>query len=554
MRDRLQAAAEAGVADLAADERRLRIEIREMAGTPIGEAMGPIPMFLLGSAVLFTVLIACTNIATLLMAQWTTRQHEIAIRASIGASRGRIVRTLVAESFLIAVAGGALGLGVTLALRGLIVWNGGEFTAFNLTIRPYVFVSVAAMTMLAGLTTGLLPALGETSDAARHPVTRLRASDRARQRWRHALVAFEIAVTVALLVTVGTLISATQRTFNADLGFDLRPLAIVHLQNGKGIDVAQAVSRLSAMPGVARVSTASAVPFGPPGAQRSVAADSAGSQALTAERVFVGTDFFDTLGVPIKAGRDFHPDERNADSRTVLVSEVLASRLWPGLDAIGRDVWIDGRACTVVGIVGPYSGRQLRPPKPMFFLPQVVEPQTEVTLLIRVAGQPGPLLETVRREIQSLAPGHLVTSAIGMQQIVEIGGSEILVTVIPLAPLIGIAMLLSAAGVYGVLAFAVAHRGQELAVRVAIGATRAEIARLVAVHSLRVVAAGLAAGIGATFGLTRLAQGSGGIFDSPGWPAFVVPMLIVIIVGLVATWIPARRAMRIDPVHLLRAT
>jgi hypothetical protein len=174
--------------------------------------------------------------------------------------------------------------------------------------------------------------------------------------------------------------------------------------------------------------------------------------------------------------------------------------------------------------------------------------------VVRVDGEPMMLAETVRRELTALAQGNIVSHVISLGEIVRIGSSELAATALPLAPLVAIAMLLTAAGVYGVLAFAVARRSTELAVRAAVGAGRGDLVRLVAFQSARVVAAGLLAGVGSTFALTRLAQGSGGVFDAPGWQAFAAPMAIVTLIGAMATWWPARRAMRTDPARLLRST
>jgi predicted permease len=552
--DRLQAIAAEYVRGLPGTDRDLAVQVRDAGGTPIGEAMGAIPLFLVGAAVLLTVVIGATNVAILMMAQWTSRDHEIAVRASLGASRLRIVRALVAESALIALAGGALGVCVTLALRGLIVRNGGEFAAFNLSIRPAVFLGAAVITIVVGIVTGLVPALVQTRLSAYSPLTRLRVGDGVRQRWRHALVAFEISVTVALLVLVGTLVSASQRTFNADLGFDAAPILRVHVQNANGIDVAGVVARMSGLPGAVSAAASTSVPLGSTGPQQRIAIDATGSNGAAAERAVVGPGFFATLGVPLRAGRDFAADERTADARSVLVSEALASRLWPGLDAVGRDLWIEGQAHTVVGVVAAYASRTLQPARPVFYLPLVEACPTDMSFVIRAEGRPGLLREAVRREIVALASGHVVSGALTLQEIMQVGGKELFITTLPLAPLASIAMLLTAAGVYGVLAFAVSRRAHELAVRVAIGAGRTDVVRLVAGHSLRVVFAGLAGGIGTTLALTRLTQGTGGVFDSPGWAAFVVPALVVLVVAALATWVPLRRAVGIDPVRVLRMT
>jgi ABC-type antimicrobial peptide transport system permease subunit len=177
-------------------------------------------------------------------------------------------------------------------------------------------------------------------------------------------------------------------------------------------------------------------------------------------------------------------------------------------------------------------------------------------IVIRAAGAPAPLVQAVRRGIRDQAPGNTVTSAFTFDEIRTVMGQEMLVGTAPMMPLIAIGMLLTMAGIYGVLAFAITRRSRELAVRVAIGASAADLVRLVTAHSFRLVALGSLLGIGATFGLSRVVRANGGagsIYDPP-WPAFVVPLVIVAAIGAVATWIPSRRAMRINPAVLLRTT
>lgn len=550
----LQAATEVFTSDRRAGERQMRVVVREMAGTPMGEAMGPIPVVLIGGAVLFTVLIACTNVAILMIAQWTAREHEIAIRASIGADRWRIVRTLVGESLLIALAGAVLGVSVTFALRGLVIYNGGEFTQFNLAVRPMVPIIVTLITIAAGILPGLAPALHETRRSENNPLARLRGSDRVRERWRHAMVVFEVAVTVALLVVVGTIVSATQRALNQDLGFEIAPLLTARVQNQSGVDAAGIVERLSSLPGVTAAAASLSSPMGMTGPERNVTGDTPSPRMTRAELAAIGPGFLTALGVPLLAGRDFLPGEGDGRSRVALVSGELARRVWPGITAPGRALSMDGQTYEVVGVVADYANRTLAPMPPRVFVPLAAEQPTQMQFIVRAEGQPGMLIETVRREVTALSTGNVVQNVIPLQQIVQIGSKEIFATSVPLAPLVIIAMLLSAAGVYGVLAFTVARRSTELAVRVAVGADRGDLVRLVALRSLRVIGLGLLVGVGATFAITRLAQGGGGIFDSPGWQAFVVPMAIVTVIGALATWIPARRAVRTDAAQLLRST
>jgi ABC-type antimicrobial peptide transport system permease subunit len=184
---------------------------------------------------------------------------------------------------------------------------------------------------------------------------------------------------------------------------------------------------------------------------------------------------------------------------------------------------------------------------------QLQPPPKEADVMVRASGDPVPLTQTVRRELAGIGGSVTVAGVTTIDQIKQIIGQEIIVGTFPLFPLIATGMLLTAAGLYGVLAFAVSRRATELAVRIAVGATGRDLLRLVAVHSLRMLGIGSAIGIGLTFALTRVAQGRGGVFDSPGWQAFVVPMLLILVIGTIATLIPMRRALKINPTVLLRS-
>lgn len=370
LQDRLQAMAAPVIGGLPPDQREMRVQAIGVGGTPIGNNVGPMPVLLVVIAVVLTLVIACANVASLMIAQWTAREHEIAIRASLGGSRWRLVRALVTESTTIAILGGGLGVLVTLALRGVLTRldRSGE-QLYDLSINPRVFVTVAAITLLAGLLTGLAPALYETRRLQTNPLQLLRTNDRVRQWWRHALVAFEIAVTVALLVVTGAVLSAYDRTAKSDLGFDTHPLFVLRLEHPDGVATTDTLNHLRTYPGIAAAAVATAVPTTSPGPQRQVAAADTGSVAISAEAVSVGSGFFDTLGVRIASGRDFTAGERSAAARVVVVNDLLAAQLWPGRPAIGEVLHVEGIAHEVIGIVPGYANFALRPVKPMFFLP-----------------------------------------------------------------------------------------------------------------------------------------------------------------------------------------
>jgi putative ABC transport system permease protein len=539
-----------------AAERQQRLKVSGIEGTPIGNQMAFILPYVLGMSVALTLLIACANVAVLMIAQWTAREHEIAIRASIGASRGRIVRALLTESTLVATCGGALGVGATIALMQWARHGIGDAMFFDLSIDSLVFVQSAAITLLTGIVAGVAPALYETRRLHTNPLRSLAASDRVRQRWRHALVVMEITITVALLVETGALVDGYRRTQHADMGFAPAPLMVATVETPGGVPAGPVLDILRHLPGVAAAAGATAVPYAGGGREEQVATDAGVTNAIAASRSLVTADFFSTLGVAIRAGRPFSTTD-SAATRAAIVNETLSKQL--GV-TVGRQIWIGQKAYDVVGIVTDYASNpmQTRMARPKVFLPLAVDARgpVRVLFLIRAEGDPAPLVQAVRRESRKAAAGTVVLSAYTFDQTIAVMGQEMLIGTAPLVPLIAIGTLLTAAGIYGVLAFALARRSRELAVRMAIGASPRDVVRLVASQTVRLVLTGSATGIGVTFALSRVvrAAGGGGSLFDPEVHVFVWPVLAIIVIGAVATWVPSRRALKINPAVLLRTT
>jgi predicted permease len=557
----LEAQLRTGLADYAARlpvaQRDLRVRVLGVEGTPIGHQVTIVLPYILAASVVLTLLIACANVAILMIAQWTAREHEIAIRASIGASRGRIVRSLLTESVVISAIGGVLGVCFTFALRGLVVRRGGEARFFDLSIDPGVLIQTALITLLTGVAAGLAPALYETRRLQVNPLRAMAGSDRVRQRWRSALVVFEITVTVALLVVTASMIDGYLQTRNRQMGYPTRPLLSARVENTAGVPTTQVLEVLENLPGVASAAAATNVVYAT-GPRVRVAADATESNAVLCERGTITAGFFSTLGVQIRAGRAFSSHD---SAQLAIVNEALARQLFQDRDPLGNRIWIGGTSYDVVGVVADYRTNPLRVVEfePKVYVPLPGQPTKEVArvhFLVRAEGDPGPLTQTIRREVRDAVPGTVVAGAVTIDQIFSIIGQEILVGTAPLFPLIVIGMLLTTAGIYGVLAFAIARRSRELAVRIAVGASGGDLVRLVSAHTLRLVAVGVTAGIALTFGLSRIVRtrgGAGSIWD-PGVEAFVLPVLIVIVIAALATWIPSRRALRINPADLLRTT
>jgi putative ABC transport system permease protein len=536
--------------------RRFNLRVSGVEGTPMAKQLSFVVPYILAAAVLLTLLIACANVAVLMIAQWTARDREIAIRASIGASRWRIVRSLLMESTVIAAAGGALGVGVALVLRAVVA-RSSDAVFLDLSLDPGVLARVMLITLTAGLVTGLAPALYETRRLHANPLRALRGSDRVRQRMRHGLVVFEIAVTLALLVVTASMIDGYRRAHQADVGFDIQPLLTARVEKPDGVHSVDVLRVASRLPGVAAAAASTSVPFAARGETIRVSAAAEGSVSIPVERAEIRGPFFAALGVPIVAGRTFADGEAPA-ARAIVVNEALARRLFADRHALGATVWISSVPYDVVGVAADYAGNPFRvaADEPRVFVPLAGDAAPrELQVIVRAAGDPAPLVQLLRREVSQALPSTAVSSAETFTGIIRIGGHEIMVATAPLLPLISIGMLLTMAGIYGVLAFAVSRRARELAVRVAVGAAPRDLILVVARHTLRLVAPGAGIGLAATFGLSRLVRaggGAGSIWD-PTFQAFAIPVAAIVVIGLIATWLPARRAAGADPATLLRA-
>jgi ABC-type antimicrobial peptide transport system permease subunit len=411
-----------------------------------------------------------------------------------------------------------------------------------------------ALTLAVGLITGWVPALYQVPRLQENPLRSLRGSERVRLRLRRALVIFEIAVTAALLVVAAAMLNAYRRSFVIDPGFDTHGLVSVRLINPQGVPVEPIVQQLRTGLGTMAVAAATGVPFLASGPTRPVTLEGNGASAITmtAEYVAAGREFFPTLNVPMVAGRSFESTDIGTGPVVAILNEVLARRLSPDGPIIGRTVRIDGQRLEIVGVVRAYATVPLRDPLPILYVPLSQQPVPRIDLLIRASGDRVAVTDTIRRVVAAIGRETAVARTTTLDERLGVINREILAGTYPLVPLIAIGLLLTAAGVYGVMAFSVSRRSLEIALRSTLGATRGDILRLVAGDVARLVIVGAAIGVGLTFVLTRVAQGRGGVFDAPGWTTFVVPVLLMTLVASIAAWIPAVRALRIKPMTLLR--
>ena len=341
------------------------------------------------------------------------------------------------------------------------------------------------------------------------------------------------------------------RARHADVGYATQPLLNVRVDNPKGVPTTRVLEILRGVPGVAAAGATR-------GSRQETSNAPAGGTSVAAERAEITSDYFRALGVQMRAGRAFSRADSTA-SGVAIVNQTLASLLFQGGDPIGARLWVATAPYEIVGVVSDYALNPIRAnqPEPRVFVPVALDAAdvTRLTFLVRAEGNPAALVQRLRQDIREAGPGTTVPGAETVDQVIRIMSQEMMVATAPLFPLIVIGIMLTTAGIYGVLAFAIARRSRELAVRIAVGASAGDVVKLITAQTVRLVSTGAVVGLLLMLGLTRLVRSNGGagsIWDPP-LAAFLVPLIVLVVVGAIATWVPSRRALKIDPVALLRA-
>jgi len=536
-------------------------------------------LLVFAGAVLLVLLIACANAANLLLAQASARQRDLAVRAALGAARGRLVRQLLVESLLLALAGGAAGLLVAAwsldVLTALAPIDIQVFTINEVRLDPRALGFTFAVSLVTGLLFGLLPAwraskpdvLAAVRDAGRRETTA------GQGRLRRALVATEVALSLVLLVGAGLLTNSFVRLSHVDPGYD--PAGLM----GLSIDLPayrydqverqltffdELRTRAAALPGVEAVSMAGGLP--PAGAGFSF-----GFEAIEVEGrpptpvddstvmpwFIADASYFDTMRIPIRRGRAFSDRDREGSEPVTIVSESMAQRIWNGADPVGTRVRLgaEGTWRTVVGVAGDvkaYSLDERFGPFEMYYpLLQMGSASTR-TLLVRASADPVALAESLRALVRSLdadVPIYRLETASGF--VSETLGAERF-NLLLMGVFAAIALTLAVLGIYGVLSYLVGLRTREIGIRMALGAEARDVLRLVIGQGLRPVAVGLTLGLAGAYWLTRLLASL--LYDvSATDPAtFGVVAALLALVATAACWVPARRAAKVQPMEALR--
>jgi putative ABC transport system permease protein len=536
----------------------------------------PALLILLG-AVGLVLLIACANVANLLLARAAIRQKEIALRVALGARRWRLLRQFLTESVLLATLGGLLGLAIAFAglllLASFIPENIAQAREISLDVKVLGFTLLVAW--VTGLVFGLAPAIqalrmnqGETlKEGGRDSVT-----GRSGKRLRGLLVMAEVAVSLVLLIAAGLLINSFLRLRNIDPGFKVDHLLTmkIELPEPKYEAFAQRaafytdlVQRVQSLAGVRSAAVTTNVPLYRQGNSTSVQLEGKpqpppGQEPIVVTRI-ISPSYFDTMSIPLLAGRKLTDQDTETTPNAVVISETMARRFWPGEEAIGKRL-AAGRARTdadwiqVVGIVKDVRQFQLNAePRPQmyvsyrqadFFAPEDLVVKTDV--------EPASLAAAVRKVVWEIDKDQPVSNIKTMEEILGDSIARQRFSMLLLGVFAGVALLLAAVGIYGVMSYSVAQRTHEIGIRMALGAQTGAVLKLAVGYGLKLVVAGVLIGLVAAFVLTRLMSTL--LFGvTPTDPAtFALISLLLIAVAALASYIPARRATKVDPLIALR--
>ncbi|HKQ62789.1 MAG TPA: ABC transporter permease [Candidatus Polarisedimenticolaceae bacterium] len=534
-------------------------------------------LWILLGAVGFVLLIACSNVANLMLARAAAREKEMALRTALGASRPRVVRQVLTESLMLAALGCLLGLGLAWwGIRALVAIGPRDLISLEgVGINPTVLIWTLAASLLTGIVFGLAPALEATrlnvNDALKEGGKGEAGVDSRRSRLRSALVVAEVALALVLLASAGLLVKSFVRLQRIDTGFDTAKVLtmVVRLpdrrysEDRQVVDFfRQATARIGALPGVAAVGMVNYLPlYGGLGCATGFTIDGRptpppGEEPGTNVRV-TDAGYFGAMGIPLLRGRNFSDDESREARHVVLISESLARKYFASEDPLGKRISVamfdEPRMTEIVGVVGDVRYDSLvDQAEPTVYFPHPELTYSFMTLAIRTAGDPAALAPPVRRELGALDPEQPVADVRTMTQVMADTVSRARFNTLLLGLFAGLATLLASIGIFGVMNYAVTLRTHEIGVRLALGAEPGRVQRLILGQGLRLTLLGLGLGLVAALVLTRLMSGLLFEVTATDPVTFAAIVLLLGAVSTIACFIPARRATKVDPMVALR--
>ncbi len=538
------------------------------------------PTFLLLSATVgLVLLIACANVANLTLSRLVRREREMALRSALGAGRARLARQLLTESVVVAVLGGALGLGVAAAGRQLLVVFAARFTprASEIAVDGPVLLFTLAVSVLAGVGLGLIPALSSRRSLVsslqdgRDPAS----SAPAKLKMRNLLIVAQVAISFVLLAGAGLMLRTLWKLRQIDPGFRSERVLTSRLdlnftryrEREKQLDFHERVlARLATEPGVVSVALAGRFPLtegGPANGKFRIEGREAPTPEAQPRADFqrVSEDYFKTIGVPILRGRGIAEADRDEAPKVAVINKTMASHVFPGEDPIGKRLGVQGNTpeetdwLTIVGISGDVRQYGItNPPVDQIYLSLRQYPGLGTACLVRTSSEPLALTRTVRDAVHSIGPEQPVDRFRTLEEMQASAFDMPRLTAILLAAFAGLALIITATGIAGVMSFTVGQRRQEFGIRMALGALPGGVLRMVLGQGMRLVLLGLAIGVGSAFALSRLFSSLLYETTPTDPPTYAAVAAVLALVAAVSCFVPARRATTVDPMVALRNT
>jgi putative ABC transport system permease protein len=535
----------------------------------------PALLILLG-AVACVLLIACANVANLLLARAMTRHKEMALRSALGASRLRVIRQLLTESVLLSFAGGVLGLVLAIWWSDLLIALGKKDIprAIQVGLDWRVLGFTLGVTVLTGFVFGLVPALHLSKTDLTESLKEGRGAGGAarKNRLRGVLVIAELAIAVVLLVGAGLLIQSFWRLQHVNSGLQTQNVLTfnVSLPEVRYSSEKQArfyrdlANRVRSLPGVQSASAALPLPLSGDRFVISFQIDGrpvAPKDEPSADLFMTEPDYFRTMGIPVLKGRDFNERDDHNSAPVVIVSDTFARQFFPGENPIGKRIepgistWDneDSTMREIIGVVADIHNRALNTdPKPVYYLPQSQVPFNELTMVVKTSGDPHALIISMTREVEAMDSELPVFSVKTMDEYVSSSVAAPRFNTTLLSIFAGVALVLTIIGLYGVMSYSVAQRTNEIGIRMALGAQARDVLGLIVKDGVKIVGVGLLLGVGGALALTRLMETLLFGVTTRDPLTFVAIAGLLSLVAMLACYIPAWRATRVDPLEALR--
>ncbi len=527
---------------------------------------------ILMAAVAVVLLIACANVANLLLVRAASRRKEIALRLALGGSRARLVRQMLTESFVLASLGAALGLAIAYwTARSLVAFLPPYTNRASFDTRPdaVVFAFTLGLTVVTTLLFGLAPTLHASKQdlvTAMKDNTATVGRGPRRVSLRHALVITQVALSMVALISAGLFVRSLREAYKADPGFDPHGVLLASFDpflNGydeiRGREFyRRLVERVRTVPGIESATLARRLPLTDGGiAFANAAIDGyapAKDEDMRLNYETVGPQYFQTMRIPFVHGRDFDERDQEGAPGVVIINETMARRYWPGGDALGRRLKLTKDWLEIVGVAKDVKNRSLNEaPQPFLYLPLFQDYRSNMILVARTAVEPEKMFQPVRAEVAALDPEIPMFDAKTLEEHVGISLflQRMAATLLSIFGLL--ALSLAAIGLYGVMAYSVSQRTRELGIRVSVGAERRDIFKLILGQGLAMSVVGLFVGLIAALAVTRLTANLLYGVTATDPVTFIVIALLLLCVTLLACYFPARRATRVDPMIALRA-